>query len=171
MNDSNILIISSIIRISATYLVLYFLHIPSYLKVILFWFIDLIDCDIPRLLNLYKNKKFCDTTEYQITDKITDSLCYIMLLNYIFQNNLLNKKEINVIFWLLLYRLIGVLIFLKKKNRQILFYFPNFFLEITLALLFIKESNIKNLTNYKTIIIGIVLILKIIQEYILHYNK
>ena len=70
---------------------------------------------------------------------------------------------------LLIYRLIGVYLFITKHNKKYLFYFPNFFLEISLSLMFINQFSI--LEKFKIIIIIIIIIFKLIQEYYLHIYK
>jgi len=130
--------------------------------------LDFLDCDIVR--SLYKNKDFCNTESYQIQDKIVDSMCYALILLYIVMDGeKFTTLEIQFIVFLFLYRMVGVVLFVLYTNRSYLFYFPNFFLEITLALTIIHKY--QSFVNYKIIIICAVMFYKVLTEYIQHYNK
>lgn len=104
-----------------------------------------------------------------MTDKITDTICYTLLLFYILKNGGMNNNYNYLIVLLFIYRLIGIYLFFIKKNRKYLFYFPNFFLEICLGLMVINYF--PNLKNFNVIIISIVIIYKIILEYYLHFHE
>ena len=163
------LFISQIIRIISTIIILYTLNIPIFIKILLIIFTDLFDCGIPRLLFKFDKWIDCSKYIYQKTDKITDSICYILLLFYILKNANMNIYHNYFIILLLIYRLIGVYLFITKHNKKYLFYFPNFFLEISLSLMFINQFSI--LEKFKIIIIIITIIFKLIQEYYLHIYK
>jgi len=123
--DSSILKMMAILRIILSFFVLYITNISVPYKILLIILIDSLDCN--RFLiffNLYKNKKFCKTKEYQITDKIVDTICSTIILFYIIQNKLLDDNELCVIIGLYLYRLIGVIYFIRTGNRKFLFYLP-----------------------------------------------
>ena len=169
MADIQLLRIASIARIVLTIIILYVIKAPPYVKVILIIMTDFIDCSmIHHILNIYKNKQFCKIQVYQMTDKITDILSYILMFNYIYQNNLLNSTELYFIFGLLLFRILGTGLYLKTQNEKLLLYFPNFYLEITLLLLFIKKFN--RFQQYKSELLICVSLIKIYQEYYLHYK-
>lgn len=104
-----------------------------------------------------------------MTDKITDTICYTLLLFYILKNGGMSTNYNYLIILLFIYRLIGTSLFLIKNNRKYLFYFPNFFLETCLGLMVIKYFPM--LKKFREIIILIIIIYKIIQEYYLHIYK
>jgi len=169
--DLKILYIVSVIRITLTIIVLYFTNFSLYIKMIIIFLFDFIDCGIARFFKLYKTEYICNTINYQNKDKLSDTIYYILLFYFIYSNQILNKKQINIIFILLLYRLIGLLIFLYKKNRKVFFYFPNFFEYIIFFWVLLKNLNIKISQKNEIIIIILLSIVKIYHEYILHYKS
>ena len=168
-NQKSLLFISAFIRIIATIIILYSLNIPIFVKILLIMATDFIDCDIPRYIFGYKNWVNCSKNLYQKTDKITDTICYALLLIYILKNGNLSTNYTNLIILLFIYRLIGLYLFLISSNRLYLFYFPNFFLEICLGLMIINYYPI--LKNYEITIILFIILYKIVQEYFLHVHK
>ena len=173
--QKNILFLSELVRIILTIIILYYLNIPIFIKIILIYICDNLDCSfivpdsIPFKGPLFiKNINICRTLFYQKSDKITDTICYSLLLIYILDKGGLSKNYNYLIILLFLYRLVGVYLFLIKNNRKFLFYFPNFFLEICLGLMIICYFPI--LKNFKEIIILIIIVSKIIIEYNMHYN-
>lgn len=170
--QKNILFLSELIRIILTIIILYFLNIPIFTKIILIYICDKLDCSPDSITFtgplFIKNINICRTLFYQKSDKITDTICYTLLLIYILDKGGLSKNYNYLIILLFLYRLVGVYLFLIKNNRKFLFYFPNFFLEICLGLMIICYFPI--LKNFKEIIILIIIVSKIIIEYNMHYN-
>ena len=154
------LFISQCIRIIITILILYALDIPIFIKILLIIITDVLDClPIYSILFGHNNWINCDNLYYQKFDKITDSICYILLLFYILQNGTLSTN----------YKYLITLLFIIKNNRKYLFYFPNFFLEICLGLMIINYYPV--LKEKEFIIIIIIIIYKIITEYFHHYNR
>ena len=129
LNKRKKLYISQIIRVIASFIILFILKAPLYMKILLVMTTDAIDCGIPNNI-IFESKK---------SDKITDTICYSMLLYYILVNCNLSSKYKYILILLFIYRLIGVYIFLIKNNSTYLFYFPNFFLEISLVLSLINS--------------------------------
>lgn len=168
-NKKKNLFISACIRIIATIIILYTLNIPIYMKIILIMLTDFIDCDIPRFIFGSKKWIVCNDSTYQKSDKITDIICYTLLLFYILNNGGMSANYNYLIIILYIYRLIGTFLFLIKNNRKYLFYFPNFFLEICLGLMVINHFPM--FKKFKEIIILIIIIYKIILEYYLHIYK
>ena len=161
------LFISHLIRVLSTLIIFYKFKIPIYKKIILLILTDSFDCGIPRkVFNEWIN---CSSNIYQQSDKIIDILCYTILLFDILKNGNLSTYNNNLLKYLFLFRLIGIFLFLLKNDRKYLFFFPNFFLEISLGLMFI--NNFKILENFKKIIFFTIIIFKIIQEYYLHIYK
>lgn len=163
------LFISQCIRIIATIIILYTLNIPIFMKILLIMVTDFIDCDIPRFLFGSENWIVCNESVYQISDKITDTICYTLLLFYILNNGGLSTNYNYLLILLFIYRLIGIYLFLIKNNRKYLFYFPNFFLEICLGVMVINHFPILN--KFKVNIFLFIIIYKIILEYYLHIYK
>lgn len=156
-DDKQILIIASIIRVILTIWILYYTKYPTSIKILLIMISDFIDCDVVRVL--YKNKNMCQTHLYQKYDKIIDMICYTLLLNYIYPK--LDNKQRYLIIFLFLFRLYGVIMFLKNKDRKYLFYFPNIFLWTLPTILFYG-------INYQLLLI--ITFFKLLQEYYLHYR-
>jgi hypothetical protein len=82
-NQNKLLFISAFIRIIITIIILYSFNIPIFIKILLIILADFIDCDIPRYIFGYKNYVNCNENLYQKTDKITDTICYVLLLIYL----------------------------------------------------------------------------------------
>ena len=169
MDKKEKLYLSQFIRIITTILILYFLNIPIFMKILLIMLTDLIDCEISRFLFGAKNWILCNQSIYQVSDKITDTICYTLLLFYILKNAGMSSNYNYLIILLFIYRLIGVYLFLIKNNIKYLFYFPNFFLEISLGLMIINYFPM--LKKFKVIIFLIIVIYKIILEYNIHILK
>lgn len=131
-------------------------------------FIDNIDCTLLRKKNRHLSPYVvCQTLLYQKIDKMTDAVCYIILMIYIIHHKLLLNSDIALLLGLLIFRLIGIVLFLQNNNRKYLFYFPNFFLDISLGLFIIQYFS---LFKYKIIILLGICVYKVIHEYIQHYN-
>ena len=169
------LFVSQSMRILLTTGLLFLVRIPLVYKIIGIILLDTLDCDIPNILftnwiNCKSNKsnKIDKTIYYQKKDKFIDTICHTLLLLYILNNKVFGNRFTIIIVLLYLYRLIGTYIFLKKENRKYLFYFPNFFLEITLG--FSMINYIPFLKKYTFIILLSIIIFKILLEYNLHYK-
>ena len=108
--------------------------------------------------------------KYQIVDKLMDNWWYIWVLFY-------SYFALNNFFILLLvlfiYRTIGLILFLLKKNRKIFMFFPNFFENafflFFFATIFSLESLIVGPNLYYSL--AVVFALKILQEYWVHILK
>ena len=159
------LLIAECIRVTATIIILYRVNIPIYLKIILIMLSDKLDCEVLRLFM----EPECDEKPnevYQKWDKITDIICYTILLFYILNNGGLSSNYNYLIIVLFIFRLIGTYLFLIKNDRKYLFYFPNFFLEICVGLMVIQYyPKLKKCENFIMIYI---IIYKIIEEYYRH---
>jgi hypothetical protein len=149
---NNILLL---IRLLISILLLFFTNFPLYIKIFALIFLDTVD---------FKTI----TQDYHYNDKIYDSFIYILLTFIIYKQKIFSKNITNFIIGLLLFRLIGTYLFLNQNNRKFLFYFPNFFLEITLLFSITKQLKLNKYLHY---LIPLVFFFKIIQEYNLHYKK
>ena len=171
--QSSYLLIISISRIFVTFIILFTLNIPVFLKIVSIMLADSIDCWLCPFCS--NRSAFCSggNTRYQIYDKITDMISYSILLFYILNNYRknagLSDRENKLLIGLFIYRLIGTLFFLGTNNRKFLFYFPNFFLEIALALFTVQYF--PNLQPYKKKILTVTVIAKVIIEYFMHFRS
>ena len=168
---NKILIILLLSRLILAYIFLFKSNISLYLKILFIIFIDTFDCGLPNCLGQQKNKTYidCFSNEYQIGDKIVDTFSYIMLLYFIINYSKFKKNNINLLIFLLFLRIIGVVLYLIKNNRKFLFYFPNFFLEISLGFSLINKFEILN--KNKNLVFMFILFYKLTQEYLIHVYK
>ena len=168
-NKKDKLLLSEFVRIIATIIILYTLNIPIFMKILLIMLTDSINCAIPRFVFGSEKWIVCNENIYQVSDKITDTICYTLLLFYILNNGGMSTNYNYLLIILFIYRLVGIYLFLINNSRKYLFYFPNFFLEICLGLMVINYFPM--LKKFKVIIILIIIIYKIILEYYLHIYK
>ena len=171
--SKRLLFLSECVRIIATIFVLNNLNIPIFFKIVLIMLFDKLDCShlsFPFTGPLFsKNTNICKTLFYQKSDKITDTICYTSLLLYILNNGGMTTKYNYFIVILFIFRLVGTHLFLINNNRKFLFYFPNFFLEICLGLMFINYFPI--VKKFKKTILFMIIIYKFMLEYYLHIYK
>ena len=132
--------------------------------------LDALDCDVPlRVLNLYDDPHFCKTLEYQVTDKLVDSITYTIMVRWVREQNIIPKHQYNIVSMLLVYRLIGVLVMFVTRQPRVLCYFPNLF-EVVL-LVFISSHEFKLSHSVQTVLLVISMGAKMVQEYFLHYHR
>jgi hypothetical protein len=125
---------------------------------------DYVDMDILKLFGSNLN-------DYQQIDKILD-MYYLSLEFYIVLSwkNLLAKRASILLFC---YRLLGILLFMLFTNGIILVIFPNLFEFFYLFYLgFKKLHKFDPITSFKSLatILFLLLIPKLIHEYLLHVN-
>lgn len=154
---------SRIVRISAVAGVLYGLPIPLMYKYIPLVLTDLLDSHGP-----FKMLDIVSYSEYQRQDKITDMLCYTLLLYYILTTCNLPLVYNRIILAMFMYRLVGQILFDRTGDRRYLVYFPNFFLEM--SFLFIAIHTLPE-HKHKYLSIGLLFILKVLWEYSHHHSK
>lgn len=113
-----------------------------------------------------------DFTKYHLEDKILDT--YLLLLMGYAVSKWKNPLPKNFALFLLGYRMVGAAIFEVTKQQQVLFLFPNlfefFFFYYLVYLKIFKKDPFK---KFSSLIVpcAILLVLKLIQEYILHVAK
>ncbi len=169
MKESKLLLQALLLRIIFTLGILYCFKMPMFLKiVVIMWFIDRIDMNLLKQKTGRSSTTLGRTWSYQKLDKIGDSMCYVILLFYIVHNKLLSKSDTVLLVGLLIFRLIGVSLFLQFHNRKYLFYFPNFFIDVSLGLFIIQYFS---LVKYKIVILVVIFIYKLIQEYLMHFRS
>jgi hypothetical protein len=152
VSDKFILIIFFIIRIITSIILLNF---PTSIATFGIILSDFIDHGVPNSLGLL-SKNNTKTSFYLIFDKLIDTIFNIMLFIKVRKD----EAYANVMLFLLIYRIVGVILFLMTRNIIFLILFPNIFLE---SLLFYSL----NLQRY---IIPYVIIFKLIQELYIHLN-
>jgi hypothetical protein len=173
-NDSFRLYFSGILRIILSYLVLFHTELSLTIKIILVYIFDLFDCiNNYTLFGEYSVKKFCRGLQYSYSDKIVDTITYFLILWYIIKTKALDQYLITLLTILLLFRLIGVCILLITGDNNYLYIFPNFFLELSIVFAFFKDYIGYNVSNTMLIlfVVNIVIIFKIIMEYLHHGTK
>lgn len=161
------LYIAQIVRVVVTLIILYGLDISVFYKIILIMLSDFLDRDIPNIF--FSNWISGSSNTYQRIDKITDTICYLLLAVFLIGCDWISRGWKLILTGLFLFRTYGVSLFLKNNDRKYLFYFPNFFLEISLALSAINEFS--GLQKYTNLIIACIVIYKIITEYIHHFMR
>ena len=107
---------------------------------------------------------------YQEFDKILD---LVYMVTFLMVSIRWERKEKSIAIFLFIYRLIGLTLFEITGERALLLLFPNLFEFWVIAISFLKfrkKSTI--ISNSKLILVfSIALFLKLIQEWILHWNK
>tara|TARA_Y100001970_G_scaffold200496_1_gene243893 strand:- start:1797 stop:2330 length:534 start_codon:yes stop_codon:yes gene_type:complete len=147
-----------IVRISGSFPVLYFPFFGSLFAIL----VDLSDLFIIGNLDLGGVKN------YQRLDKLLD-LSY--MLTFLIVSLRWSKLEKNISIFLLIFRMLGMIFYEITGSRMILFSFPNIFEFWFIGISFYKFRN--KIINIKsiTLILVIATILKLLQEWILHWNK
>lgn len=110
-----------------------------------------------------------DFKNYPGTDKYLDTyyLFFEFIVSFKWKNKLARKTSIG----LFIYRFLGVVLFETLKIRALLFVFPNLFENFYLFYLALLKFYKKDIVTSKkriTVILVILLVPKLFQEYILH---
>lgn len=145
-----------------------FIDIPFIYKLIPILLFDKVDCMMSGIINL-ENKDLkdinCQSQEYQLTDKIMDTITYTVLLIYT------STKEYRwftpMLIVLFVFRMIGVLFYLKNGDRRMLVYFPNFFLPTMIVFYLMDYLDVSKMYYYLSLIP--IFIYKIYNEYNYHW--
>ena len=147
-----------IIRISGSLPVIYFPFFGSLFAIL----VDLSD------LFIIGNLDLGGVRNYQRLDKLLD-LSY--MLTFLLVSLRWSKLERNISIFLFIFRIFGMIFYEITGSRIILFSFPNifefWFIGISLYKFRNKLINIKSIT----FILVTATILKLLQEWILHWNK
>jgi hypothetical protein len=124
-------------------------------KVVLIFLTDMIDCRTAKLLNYLNDvdTKICRSFRYQVFDKVIDLLSHCLLYLY------LGLSPIYLVF--ILWRLVGIVMFVATEEYSWLIMGPDVFRELLLFELFISPK--LNITNVSIITLG-----KVIFEYFWH---
>ena len=159
--------LSESIRVLFAFCIFYLCLFPLFYKIILLIISDSFDCGLSKLF--FPEWIDPNTEIYQISDKITDTVCYTFLLIYLWQSRYLSEKSNIFLTVLYLYRFIGTTLYIVLQNRQCLLYFPNFFLESSLILTGMKQFSISKV--YLPFLFAFMIFWKFAQEYYLHVYK
>ncbi len=147
-----------IVRISGSLPVIYFPFFGSLFAIL----VDLSD------LFIIGNLDLGGVRNYQRLDKLLD-LSY--MLTFLLVSLRWSKLERNISIFLFIFRIFGMIFYEITGSRIILFSFPNifefWFIGISLYKFRNKLINIKSIT----FILVIATILKLLQEWVLHWNK
>ena len=147
-----------IVRISGSLPVIYFPFFGSLFAIL----VDLSD------LFIIGNLDLGGVRNYQRLDKFLD-LSY--MLTFLLVSLRWSKLERNISIFLFIFRIFGMIFYEITGSRIILFSFPNifefWFIGISLYKFRNKLINIKSIT----FILAIATILKLLQEWVLHWNK
>lgn len=130
--------------------------------------IDLLDGRVSDFANL--NRFYL--TNYDVLDKILDQ--YYLIFAFLVVLRFKNKVIKNMLVFLFIYRLIGVILYEVTKNLAYLFWFANFFENVFLIYLIqLKLFKRDILNNRKNIGIALLIAigLKMPQEYLLHMTQ
>ena len=147
-----------IVRISGSLPVIYFPFFGSLFAIL----VDLSD------LFIIGNLDLGGVRNYQRLDKLLD-LSY--MLTFLLVSLRWSKLERNISIFLFIFRIFGMIFYEITGSRIILFSFPNIFEFWFIGISLYKFRN--KLINMKSItfILVIATILKLLQEWILHWNK
>lgn len=159
--------ISEGLRVFLSIFILLVLCMPVFYKVLLVMITDSIDCGISKFF--FDDWVDPNTHLYQISDKMTDVITYLILLAYIIHIEYLDDKKNNFLILLLSYRLIGEILYFSTKERYFLLFFPNFFLETLLVLVGVKHFKVDE--YYLPFFAICIFLWKLLQEYYLHVYK
>jgi hypothetical protein len=180
MNDVVRLSIFSLIRTIVVIFILFYTNLPTLLKLVLAWPIaDQLEFCQPNhgifshsKYNFYNSKNMCQHKFYNIYDKISDSITITLIIYYIYSNNLVNSKDLSIILFFYIYRIIGTIIYLLIRNRKVFLLFPdiNSFLVLIIFTLKYFYKDYTDLLNfkYRYLVIILLLLFKFCQELIMH---
>ena len=147
-----------IVRISGSLPVIYFPFLGSLFAIL----VDLSD------LFIIGNLDLGGVRNYQRLDKLLD-LSY--MLTFLLVSLRWSKLERNISIFLFIFRTFGMIFYEITGSRIILFSFPNIFEFWFIGISLYKSRN--RLINLKsiTLILALATVLKLLQEWILHWNK
>ncbi len=153
-------------------LTLYYLSIPTIMKILLLLSIDGIKGlfiypfikNKTSLSTFITTKQFISNNYYQKTDKLVDLLTYCLVYFVVVNNNL--KIDHKLLACTLLWRFIGVSLYLKTGYGKYLMYCPDLFKEYLFILYFFETQK-----SLKLSLITIITILKFRMEYEFHIKR
>lgn len=116
-------------------IIIHALPIPTNIQVLLIFLTDFVDCEYAKLVS-NQTTKICKTFQYQALDKVFDLFTYIFVAFLI--------KLPSLYFYIIVFRLLGVVLFLASTNSQWLILFPDVFKEVWVYNTFIEQVNAKS---------------------------
>lgn len=169
--SKNFLLITSILRIILSIFILFYTSFPPYLKVLSVILLDFIDCNTGFWFNIYPQFYFCKTSLYQNTDKMVDLISYLLIFLYVFSCKFFSDRVNLIILLVFSYRLVGMYLFERYRDRKYLILFPNFGPELVLILLvFLAFPGVFEDNWLKMVVIMLFVMWKIINELAIHYD-
>ena len=158
------LIIAELFRIISALIILFYFKLPLYIKILFIVLTDFIDYS--RYHRYILDWIDCKSFLYQASDKITDTIVYTILFIYssIYAN--LSNIQNYILLFLLIFRIIGTILFLLNNSRRYLIFFPNFFLVISFIFAYFNYFKKYNKYLYLVCILGI--LYKISHEIYIH---
>lgn len=147
-----------IVRLSGSLPVIYFPFFGSLFAIL----VDLSD------LFIIGNLDLGGVRNYQRLDKLLD-LSY--MLTFLLVSLRWSKLERNISIFLFIFRIFGMIFYEITGSRIILFSFPNIFEFWFIGISLFKFRNKLINTKSITLILALATVLKLIQEWILHWNK
>jgi hypothetical protein len=180
MNDVVRLSIFSFIRTIVVIFILFYTNLPTLLKLVLAWPIaDALEFCSPthgifshNKYNFYNSKNMCEEKIYQVFDKPSDTITITLIIYYIYSNNLVNSKDLSILLFFYIYRIIGTIIYLLIRNRKVFIFFPDINSLLVLIIFTLKYfyKDYTDLLNfkYRYLVIILLLLFKFCQELIMH---
>lgn len=172
MQSSTLPIIASaeMLRLAVTFIVIWFIPMPVFFKVLFTILLDTLDYRIPKLIT--GDSKIGNTEVYKCMDKLGDFVCNLFLLAFI-STDPVYTPFIPFLCLLILYRFIGQFVYFQTFTRKTLIVFPNWFPEVLLLISFLDYIG-KPYAQHKTLyicLIIVVMILKVLFEYYMYSSK
>lgn len=148
------------------------LPIPLAARLLLLYAMDLLDCDVPKLLYAVtggSNPVPCSSFQYQWNDKLVDTLVYVAVLAFLF---LRYPHVANVVLLaMLLYRAVGVAKFGATQDPHALVQHPDMFREFSLVVAAVHDGWLPASTPLLAAAALVIAVGKRQFEYLMHVAK
>ena len=152
-------------------LLLYF-YAPPFIAHTINVFADMFDCPLSYLketfvcMNLFPKNIRCNTGhEYQIQDKLLDTIMNTFAIMSLY---FYGSKYFKILLYLYLFRLCGTVLYFITGNRKMFSYFPNFF---NYFFIYLTGLEYFQINNFSYIIVILLIVVKIVNEYYFHYSR
>lgn len=145
-------------------------NIADFYKVLFFMIWDSPDCSILKLFG-YNVGGTCYFKEYQIMDKASDLLTYLVLLAYFFKKRTYSDTFLSISMILFIIRAVGVFSFVKTGNSNNLVKYPDFLREFLLIYLFFQDIYPGVSMKWQMVVYFISVIFKIKLENVMHSRR
>jgi hypothetical protein len=145
-------------------IIIYVSNINPWIKIILILLLD----HFKRYYILYRCKKFIKFSHvnlYHHLDKIVDLFGYILVYKIVVNYKLLSEQYTKYLLYILLFRIIGDVLYYLTQKRTFLFLFPDLFKEGLLLFAIVKNKKLL------LVLFIITILIKLYIEYLLHIKK